>query len=243
MIRTASDQQLPGQYRLLYSCRSQDDIPFYEELLRHEQRNPRFRRAVFVTQGPIDKRTGQRVLPGRITGQRLQQITGGNYNRCTYLICGPRPFIQAMTKLLLSAGTDPARIISEDFMPAHRLGSTLLPKDRASRLAYAFTAAGLVLGSGFIAALDLARFVPRYASAASLARPAASAAAVPATTTPTTTDPASSTASSPSTNYAPAEPTIAPSIPAAPAPTAPAPQSSPQPTTPSYYQPPMSSVS
>jgi len=51
MLRYATEASLPVNITLLYSCRSQDDIPFYDELLQLQRRNPNLRILFFVTGG------------------------------------------------------------------------------------------------------------------------------------------------------------------------------------------------
>lgn len=258
MVRASTKYSLPNRLILLYSSSSQSSVPFVNEIARHEQLNQRFNYALFVTQGDVGELAGKRVIRGRIKDTHLEQLTAGDYNRCTYFICGPRAFIGSYASLLRKHGVSSDRIVTEEFALANSLTSLVMPKDRASRLAYAITAASLVIGTGFMASLDLVRYMPRYASAqAVLTSKAASAASSPTTNpsevaqpTPaaasTMTAQAPATTSSPSTTTAPtASNNIPPAPPTSPAPTAPtattpSQATAPQPVT---YQAPVTTVS
>ncbi len=185
MLRASTEQGLPNRLTLLYSNSNQSNIPFVNEIEQHEQSNQRFRYALFVTQGAVDELTGKRVIRGRIQDSHFDQLTGGNYNRCTYFICGPRSFINNYKQMLQKHGVEGDRIVTEEFAMANNPKALFTPKDRPSRLAYAITAASLLIGTGFMGTLDLMRYMPRYASAQALQT--AQAAATKSTTAPSTT--------------------------------------------------------
>jgi len=165
MARHAAQAKLPIPITLLYSCQSQDDIPFYEELLWLEKQNPYFRVGFFVTNGDVNKLTGGRIYRGRIDEKRIRELTQGQYNRFTYFICGPKHFMKGMKHILTDNQTESHRIVTEEFTPASPLSQALAPKDSLSRWTYAFSGASLVFGVALIMILDLVRVIPRTVSA------------------------------------------------------------------------------
>jgi ferredoxin-NADP reductase len=229
MIRYATELKLPNKLTLLYSNASQNYIPFHDELLQLEQKNPNFKTVFFVTNGQIDKLSNSHVLRGRITETRLSHLTGGRYNQFSYFICGPRSLIKGAKSILISHGTDSSRIVTEEFTPTTKLGTSIVPKDSVSRRTYALSGLSLIVGIFFIMSIDLVRAVPKLVSAqsqqisvqtptnntsAASSSPAATAPA-PVTSSDTTASPAatpSSTANTSTSQPAPvaATPTPAP---------------------------------
>jgi ferredoxin-NADP reductase len=192
MIRSAAANRSSLPITLLYSCHSQADIPFYQELLDLQSRNPRFKVVFFVTNGAVDQLAGARVVTGRISDNHLKQVTAGRFNDFTHFICGPKSFNRAMKGLLAANDTDPERIITEEFTPSSQPDSVATaPRYSISRWTYALTGASLVLGTVFFMGLDLVRAVPKLVSAqapTATTAPAASTTSVP-TSTPTATQP------------------------------------------------------
>ncbi len=209
---------------LLYSNSSQSNVPFYDEIIELEQLNPRFRAAFFITNGAKDRLTRGRVVRGRLNAARLASITGGQFNNYTFFICGPKPFTGSMKNYLLASGTEPSRIITEEFTTGAKVAGKA---SSINRWTYSLVAASIIVGTGFIMVLDLARSVPTILAyenraatqsnaqllnstsannsqtttnqAASLSRPAATS--TPAQSAATTTVPAA--ASQPSQTYLP----------------------------------------
>jgi ferredoxin-NADP reductase len=166
MIRYVTETRSNVSITLLYSCRLQDDIPFYQELLDLQRRNPRFKAVFFVTGGGVNKLTGSRTVAGRINEDHLNQLTSGQYNRFTHFICGPKNFNRGMKAILAANGTDPERIVTEEFTPSSQADSVAPePKYNISRWTYALTGASLVLGTIFFMGLDLVRAVPKLVNA------------------------------------------------------------------------------
>ena len=198
MIRSAAETKLPTPITLLYSCRTQENIPFYEELLDLERQNPHFRVAFFVTKGGADKLTGRRVLTSRIEETRLTELTADQYNRFTYFVCGPKTFTKSMQTILARHKTSPERIITEEFTPTSQVNAiSLTPKYSIARWTYGLTGASLVLGTAFIMTIDLARAVPKIVSAQAVSATSTSQnKTTPVTSSPTTSSSSSSNASS-----------------------------------------------
>ena len=177
MIRNAAEINLAMPITLLYSCSSPDDMAFYSELRQYERMNPRFRAVCFVTRGETEALASGRVYRGRIDAAWLAQVSGGNPNRHTYFICGPKGFTNDMRVALLAQGTDAAHIITEEFTPI-ALAETVPPAARhgVQWRTYVLTGASLVVAAAFFMALDLVRLIPQVAAAsAQVVPPTASA--------------------------------------------------------------------
>lgn len=162
MIRYASEVRLPIPITLLYSVKNQDDILFFNELLRLEKINPKFKVAFFITEGPTNKLSGARIVRGRITDSVLSQVTNDNFDGFTHFICGPGPFLVAMQEILIAKDVNSERIVTEAFNQG-------LVKEKShnqtgpSKTVYMFAAGALAFGIVFITGLDLARAVPKIA--------------------------------------------------------------------------------
>jgi ferredoxin-NADP reductase len=201
MLSEAAELKRPNRLILLHSNQSQNNIPFKDDIVELERRNSNFKAAFFVTKGSIDCLPNYRVVQGRINQDIISQVTGTQYNRFTFFICGPQNFISGMKDILRSNGTNPDRIVTEEFAPSNQLSSALLPKDKASRWTYALSGFSLVIGILFIMGLDLVRAVPRIQLAdaqQSSNSNQAQTATTPAATTPTPTPaPVTQTATTP----------------------------------------------
>jgi ferredoxin-NADP reductase len=188
MARYAAQTNSTTQMTLLYSCSFPDDIPFMDELIDLEKRNPRFKVAFFITQGPVDKLQNIRRLAGRISEDRLKQLTNGNYDSYTYFVCGPKQFTESLSSTLLSNKVAAERIITEEFTPSKSVNNVNTePRYSITRWTYGLTGATLLLATGFFMFLDLSRFVPRSLQAQAAASPSQSQTTTDHTTTPTTT--------------------------------------------------------
>lgn len=168
IIQYAAEAKLKIPITLLYSCQSQDSIPFYKELIELERRNPYFKVFFFVTDGGIEKLGEGRIFNTRIEEPQLTQLTNNNFNKFTYFVCGPKGFMHAMKEILAVHNTDPDKIITEEFTPSSQDNIAVAsPKYSISRWTYSLTALSLVLGTAFIMSLDVARALPKLVNAQS----------------------------------------------------------------------------
>ncbi len=165
MILDSAEIKRPNRLTLLYSNTTQNDVAFKDSLVELERMNDKFKVAFFISNGDIDKLKGTRALRGRITESRLNQLTGENYNRFTFFICGPQGFINGMKNILEQHGTETDRIVTEEFLVAGKLSDSLLPKDQSARMVYFLSAASLTIGTLLIMGMDLVRAVPKLAVA------------------------------------------------------------------------------
>jgi len=167
MLRYANESKQPNNFTLLYSSQYQSGIALHNEIRSLEAANPKFKAAYFITKGEIDELHDHHALKGRITEERLNKITDGQYNRYSFFICGPGRFIEEMRSILERNGTDDHRIVTEDFVPTNKINEILAPKDKATKITYGLSAATLLFGIAFIMALDLSRAVPKLTAATS----------------------------------------------------------------------------
>jgi ferredoxin-NADP reductase len=159
MVRHATESQSTIPITLLYGCRSQADIPFYDELIALQQKNPHLRVVFFIGDGEITPQTNAQLVPGKISPTQLQRITGGRYNDFTYFICGPDGFRDGLEKQLTSWQVEPTRIVSESFAQANK-GSDILGV-KISTATYGAVALGFLVLVGFFMTIDLVRYIPR----------------------------------------------------------------------------------
>lgn len=160
-IRYFTEEKSKVKLTLLYSNKDQSNIPFLKELKELEDKNPNFKVVHFITRGPIDKLKSYRVVKGRIDTKKLTKLTYDKFNNFTYFICGPKQFTTDLTKTLLDCGTNPTRIMAEEFTPT---GADNLPNvinKKLTRWTYAFTAATLAIAVIGIMGIDLIRYVPK----------------------------------------------------------------------------------
>ena len=195
IIRYATEAKLKIPITLLYSCQSQDSIPFYKELLALEIINPYLKVFFFVTDGGIEKLGEGRIFSTRIEEPQLTQLTSNNFNNFTYFVCGPKGFMHAMKEILSIHQTDPSRIITEEFTPTSKDNiAEASPKFSISKWTYSLTALSFALGIAFIMTLDISRVLPKLVSAQSANTTSSQ------TVTPTTNSSSSSSTSTPITS-------------------------------------------
>lgn len=189
MIRFVSEANLPIPMTLLYSCRSQDKVPFYAELMQLQRQNPRLRVQLFITDGPVDKLQETRALKGRMDNYDLRNLTPGQATP-TYFVCGPKGFTRNLEGVLSAQNIDPDNIIIESFTQSSKVKAG--HKYSISSVVYALTGATLIVGTAFITYIDVSRFLPKYTQAVS---------AQQNTTSQTTSSSSTPSTSSSSQNY------------------------------------------
>lgn len=161
MIRYATDVQLKLPIVLMFSNQTQDDVPFYEELIEHEKKNPYFKVAFFITSGNTNKLNSGRIFSGRITEKALNQVTDNLYNSFTHFVCGPNNFMKAIQSILISKNVSPDHLITEAFGQGIVTEKSHKKKSKETRFVYAMTGFLLIAGTVFITGIDLVRAVPK----------------------------------------------------------------------------------
>lgn len=158
MIQYATATHLPNDLTLVFSCQTQDDVPFAEELKVLEKSNPHFKTVFVIGEGQTDKFAGQAVASGHITPEIIDYAVVSTYSNKSFFICGPPPFMNAMTKVLKTKGVPANRIMTEAFSqgPNRQTG-----KIRSWPLnVYALGAVGIALSSFAIMVGDLLDTLP-----------------------------------------------------------------------------------
>ena len=153
MVKDATQRQSSTPITLLYGCRSEDNIPFLNELIKLEQLNKRFRIGFFISDGPVNRLIGQNAYQGIVTNKVITKITGGKYQNFLYYLCGPKGFMTGLTNTLLSDGIGEEQIFSESFSQASRV--RLSDKYTASGLVYKMAIWSLVATFMIVASYDL----------------------------------------------------------------------------------------
>lgn len=98
-------------------------------------------------------------------------MTGGQYSRFTYFMCGPKGFVQAIQRTLASHHVDPHRMVTEEFTPAvdAQIGSVSMQQS-IPRWTYGVASASLILAVLFFMVLDLDRSLPKLEKAQAAAQ-------------------------------------------------------------------------
>ena len=158
ILRYLSTLKADNEVTLLYSCASQDDIPFKDELLGIQTDHPNLKVLFIIGNGPSDKLPQGQVASGRITTEILDNVTSKNYQDRRFFICGPPVFMNSMANLLIKQGTPKPHILTEAFTQSSPKQTSILRSWPAN--AYALGAVGLALGSFVIMMSDLLRVLP-----------------------------------------------------------------------------------
>lgn len=143
---------------LLYSCASQDDIPFRDELLKIEDEHANLKVHFVVGKGPVDSLPAGQASSGFITPELLDTVTKGNYHHPKFFICGPPPFMNAMVHTLETKGTPKNRILTEAFTQSSPRQTSILASWPAN--AYAIGALSIALGTLVVMMNDLLKTLP-----------------------------------------------------------------------------------
>ncbi|USN96068.1 MAG: hypothetical protein H6797_03245 [Candidatus Nomurabacteria bacterium] len=158
MVRFASTIHADCDIVLVYSCASQDDVPFRSELIKMQDQNPRLKVVFVIGHGPVDKFEKQEVKSGRITPELLDEVTGHHYGDKTFFLCGPPPFINAAISTLRAKDVSRSQIMTEAFSQGSRRQTGQIRSWPYNM--YALSAVGLSLGSVVVMASDLLKSMP-----------------------------------------------------------------------------------
>jgi ferredoxin-NADP reductase len=186
MIRYMTETKQPTPMTLVYGCRSQSDIPFYQELVDLQKINQNLRVILFVNDGNITSQPGISILPGRVDQAVLSKLTNQRYNNFTYFICGPDSFRNSLEGALEQQQVDPSRVLTESFNQVSNGGGILgysIPK-----ITYALSGIALVGLIAFIMTLDLSRNLPKVAAAATVVPASSNSVSAPTVNTPVPTN-------------------------------------------------------
>ncbi|MFA5003829.1 MAG: FAD-dependent oxidoreductase [Candidatus Saccharimonadales bacterium] len=162
MVRFAASEKLQNNIKLLYSCQSQDDIPFFEELQQLQAENPRFKVAYFIGDGPTDKLGDAVVYTGRITPEAIDTLTDNVYTDKSFFICGPPPFMNGLRKTIHSKGAPLGSVVTEAFSQGANRQTGKVKSWPFSM--YVMGAVGMGVASFTIMVTDLLKTIPSSAS-------------------------------------------------------------------------------
>ncbi len=113
MAHDAWARGLAHAITLIYSNRTPEGAAFHEEFLRLAERDPKFRYIPTMTQADASRQpwAGERR---RITAEFLHEYLGDLAQPIFYL-AGPPGLVAGVTKVVIAAGAEPARVRAEEF--------------------------------------------------------------------------------------------------------------------------------
>ena len=158
MIRYLSVLQDDNDVTLLYSCATQDDVPFGDELLAIHEAHPNLKIIFVVGSGPTDRLPVKQVTTGRITPELLDSVTDKSYADCRFFICGPPVFMKAMYGILTKQGAPKGNVLTEAFTQSSPKQTSVLRSWPAN--VYVLGAVGIGLGTFIVMISDLLRSLP-----------------------------------------------------------------------------------
>lgn len=158
MFRYLSALQADNNITLLYSCASQDDVPFRDELLAIQAKHPNLKVMFVIGKGPTDQLPTDQVNSGFITTELLDKVTGNSYKDRRFFICGPPVFMKAMSSVLAKKGAPKSNVLTEAFTQSSPKQTSILRSWPVN--VYPLGVIGIVLGSFVIMASDLLRALP-----------------------------------------------------------------------------------
>jgi ferredoxin-NADP reductase len=112
MIRLRAAVGSDAEMDLLFSARSLEDVIYRDELEQHEGRGLRV--AYTLTRSQPD---GWNGYSRRVDRAMLSEAGPGPDRRPQVFVCGPTPFVEAVSSELVELGHEPARIKTERFGP------------------------------------------------------------------------------------------------------------------------------
>lgn len=158
MLSYAATIQSPKKITLIYSCQSQDDIPFLAKLVTLQQQNPNFKATFVIGNGAVDRLNNVSTVQGRLTPEVMNSLLGGVYADRTFYTCGSSPYMSAMVKSLRSKGVSKNQIMTEAFAQGVQMQTGKIRSWPYN--VYALSAAGLILGSLAVTISDMLKTLP-----------------------------------------------------------------------------------
>jgi ferredoxin-NADP reductase len=112
MLRDHAARNYAGEMHLVYSTRTQRDILYKQEL--EDLVSPRRAVAVTLTREPPSPWSGRR---GRVDERLLMEAGWPPAAQPHCYVCGPTPFVEAVSNALVAMGHEPRNIRAERFGP------------------------------------------------------------------------------------------------------------------------------
>ncbi|HET8991494.1 MAG TPA: FAD-dependent oxidoreductase [Candidatus Saccharimonadales bacterium] len=147
-----------NEVTLLYSCATQDDIPFQDELLAIAEAHPHIKVIFVIGKGPTDKLPNGHVRTGHITPELIDSVVKEHYNELRFFLCGPPLFMKPMVKSLIKQGANKKDILTEAFTQSSPKQTSILRSWPAN--VYALGAVSFALGSFLVMVSDLLKALP-----------------------------------------------------------------------------------
>jgi ferredoxin-NADP reductase len=110
ICKNATDKHLESQITLFYGCRTENDIPFRQELESMQQENRNLKVHLVVNQPNSD----WKGATGIITAEMIQKELP-DYKDNTFYCCGPPGMVTAMEKLITSIDLPKSQLKLEYF--------------------------------------------------------------------------------------------------------------------------------
>lgn len=115
MLRHRARRKVRAPALLLYSSRSLEDVIYREELEAMARGHPNLRVVHTLTRNPPEAWTGHR---GRIDKALLAEECFPPEQTPKSFVCGPTPFVENVSRLLVQLGHDPLTVKTERFGPS-----------------------------------------------------------------------------------------------------------------------------
>ena len=184
IIRDMRDSGSTKKVTLIYSCRTQEDTPFLDEIVELERCMPNLEVIFLLGDTNAPKLVAQKVIGGFLTKDLLAKVTNSKPTNYDYYICGPKGLMKNAQKYLKALNVDKDQILTEAFSQTK---STLFANGSGPSLnffTYGATFVSLIAATLAFTAIDLVRYDAR-----------ATASSTPSTLAPTSTSTTQTTSS------------------------------------------------
>ncbi len=114
MVRHRAAIMSPVRVRLLYSCRTREDMIYRDELDRLQERMDGFEVAYTLTR---EKPSGWTGYARRIDLEMLREVSQPLGSSARSYVCGPTALVEAVAESLVATGYRPADVRTERFGP------------------------------------------------------------------------------------------------------------------------------
>jgi ferredoxin-NADP reductase len=115
MLRHRASRKLRAPALLVYSSRSLEDVIYRDELDAMARRDPDLRVVNTLTRSQPEGWTGHR---GRIDKALLAEECFSPEQKPKIFVCGPTPFVEVVSRLLVELGHNPLTVKTERFGPS-----------------------------------------------------------------------------------------------------------------------------
>lgn len=159
IMRHATETSSARPLLLFYSVRSQDDVPYIDELYRLVNHNPNLHIVLLIDAPGVDKiRRPITAINDRLNVEIIQKFVTDKLADSSFFICGPPPFMKGMSDSLKSLEVRDSCIITEAFSQGHDKQSG---RSRNWPLnIYTVGALGALTATVFVGAADMMKSIP-----------------------------------------------------------------------------------